>query len=194
MHRPRPAPSYGHIIFNTIALVTASVQVFRPLLVTETGSSFGKAMFEASLISVALRQAASLTTADIGEVMPSNVPGKINRTIRRAKGMVGVISVWSFPFYRSVRGFAYALVLGNAIVLKSSEDSPLSGDLVLADLPTDADVPAGVFNVITTSRDGAAICRPTKSSARARSTMPSWRDPWPRPASFVPRRRASRPR
>ncbi|NVO25671.1 aldehyde dehydrogenase family protein [Donghicola sp. B5-SW-15] len=143
--------------YRAAELFAERQEAFARVLIAETGSSFGKAMYECSLIPVALRQAASLTTAEIGEVMPSNIPGKINRTIRRARGVIGVISPWNFPLYLSVRGFAYALALGNTIVLKPSEDSPLTGGLMLAELFADAGFPAGTLNVVTTSRDGAAM-------------------------------------
>ncbi|MBB5539143.1 aldehyde dehydrogenase family protein [Rhizobium giardinii] len=128
---------------------------FARALIAETGSTFGKAMYECSLIPVALREAAGLTTREIGEVLPSNVPGRINRTMRRPRGVIGVISPWNFPLYLSVRGFVYALALGNTIVLKPSEDSPVSGGLMLAHLLSDAGFPPGVFNVVTASRESA---------------------------------------
>ncbi|MCZ7911487.1 aldehyde dehydrogenase family protein [Agrobacterium leguminum] len=125
-------------------------------LIAETGSTFGKAAYECSLIPVALREAAGLTTREIGEILPSNVPGRVNRTMRGPRGVIGVISPWNFPLYLSVRGFAYALALGNTIVLKPSEDSPISGGLMLAHLLSDAGFPPGVFNVVTTAREGAS--------------------------------------
>jgi acyl-CoA reductase-like NAD-dependent aldehyde dehydrogenase len=107
---------------------------FVKALVHETGSGFGKAMFECSLIPLALREAAGLTTQPSGEIYPSNVPGKVNRVERAAAGVVGVISPWNFPIYLSLRGFVYALALGNTAVLKPSEDSPLTGGTMLAEL------------------------------------------------------------
>lgn len=130
---------------------------FADVLMAETGSGFGKTMFEcANLTLVALRGAGALATQGIGEIYPSNIPGKVNRTLRTPKGVVGVISPWNFPLYLSVRGFIYAVALGNTVVLKPSEESPLSGGLMLAELFADAGFPPGVINVVTTSREGAA--------------------------------------
>lgn len=133
------------------------MQDFAGVIMAETGSGFGKTMFEcAHLTLVALRGAGSLATQSIGEIYPSNIPGKVNRTIRTPKGVVGVISPWNFPLYLSVRGFIYAVALGNTVVLKPSEDSPVSGGLMLAELFADAGFPPGVVNVVTASREGAA--------------------------------------
>lgn len=133
------------------------IQDFAAVLMSETGSGFGKSMFEcANLSLVALRSAGNVATEAIGEIYPSNIPGKVNRTVRSPKGVVGVISPWNFPLYLSLRGFIYAVALGNTAVIKPSEDSPISGGLMLAELFADAGFPPGVINVITTSREGAA--------------------------------------
>ena len=151
-----PAAERAAYFYRAAELFSEKQQAFAETLIAETGSAFGKAMFECSLVPVALRQAAALTTSAIGEILPSNVPGKSNKVIRKAKGVIGVVSPWNFPLYLSLRGFIHALALGNTIVLKPSEDSPVSGGLLLAQLLSEAGFPAGVFNVVTTSRDGAS--------------------------------------
>lgn len=152
-----PPAARAGLFHRAAALFTERQDAFVQALIQETGSGFGKAMFECSLVPLALAEAAGLTTREIGEIYPSQVPGKINRTMRAPAGVVGVVSPWNFPLYLSLRGFVYALALGNTAVLKPSEDSPLVGGLMLAELFADAGFPEGVFNVITTSRDGAAM-------------------------------------
>ncbi len=152
-----PPAARAGLFHRAAALFSARQQEFANMLVTETGSGFGKAMFECSLVPLALAEAAGLTTREIGEIYPSQVPGKINRTMRAPAGVVGVVSPWNFPLYLSMRGFIYALALGNTAVLKPSEDSPISGGVMLAELFAEAGFPPGVFNVVTTSRDGAAM-------------------------------------
>lgn len=153
------SPAMRVALFQKVAdLFEQRMQSFADVLMAETGSGFGKSMYEcAHLTLVALRGAGSLATQEIGEIYPSNVPGKVNRTLRTPKGVVGVISPWNFPLYLSVRGFIYALALGNTVVLKPSEDSPVSGGLMLAELFADAGFPAGVLNIVTSSREGAAM-------------------------------------
>lgn len=152
-----PPAARAALIHRASALFAERQQEFVNMLVAETGSGLGKAMFECSLVLLAFAEAAGLTTREVGEIYPSQVPGKINRTVRTPAGVVGVVSPWNFPLYLSVRGFIYALALGNTAVLKPSEDSPVSGGLMLAQLFADAGFPAGVFNVVTTSREGAPM-------------------------------------
>src|SRR5439155_13054501 len=68
------------------------------------------------------------------------------------RGVVGVISPWNFPFAIPCTQAAYAVAAGNAVVLKPSELTPLSGVLVER-LFADAGVPDGLVSVV--AGDGA---------------------------------------
>jgi aldehyde dehydrogenase (NAD+) len=126
-------------------------QEFVDSLVQEGGSWVGKAMFESGYSVEALRAAAAMVFHMNGEVLPSE-HGKLSMAVRQPLGVVSVISPWNFPLLLSVRGFAVAMAIGNTIVLKPSEETPLSGGLLLAEVFEAAGLPAGVFNVVTCSR------------------------------------------
>jgi aldehyde dehydrogenase (NAD+) len=127
-------------------------QELEQMLTTETGAVRAKAGFEVGYCTELLRQAASLTYQASGEVAPSNVSGKINYFIRKPVGVVSVIAPWNFPYILTLRAVAPALALGNAVVLKPSEETPLAGGLLVAEVFEEAGVPAGVLNVITCAR------------------------------------------
>jgi aldehyde dehydrogenase (NAD+) len=76
--------------------------------------------------------------------------------VRQPLGVVSVISPWNFPLLLSTRGLAFALALGNTVVLKPSEETPVSGGLLIAELFADAKLPPGIFNVVTCSRENVA--------------------------------------
>lgn len=122
------------------------------MLTTETGAVRAKAGFEVGYCTELIRQAASLTYQVSGEVAPSNVAGKVNYFMRRPVGVVSVISPWNFPYILTLRAVAPALALGNAVVLKPSEETPLAGGLLVAEVFEEAGVPPGVLNVITCAR------------------------------------------
>jgi len=67
---------------------------------------------------------------------------------REPVGVVGVIVPWNYPMIMAAWKIAPALVVGNSVVLKPSEKSPLTA-LRLADLALQAGIPPGVFNVVT---------------------------------------------
>ncbi len=72
---------------------------------------------------------------------------KAGRTLRRPHGVVGIISPWNFPFSTPATEVIAALVMGNSVVLKPSELTPLSA-LELKSLLTSAGVPDEVFQVV----------------------------------------------
>lgn len=61
---------------------------------------------------------------------------------------------WNFPIGMGTRKIAPALAAGCTVVLKPSEDTPLSS-IALARLAEKAGIPAGVINVIPSSRANA---------------------------------------
>ncbi|MFT4620338.1 MAG: acyl-CoA reductase-like NAD-dependent aldehyde dehydrogenase [Sulfitobacter sp.] len=123
--------------------------------VAEGGGWFGKGMFESGYVPEIFRAAAAMCYNSIGEMMPSD-HGKVSLVQRVPMGVVGVISPWNMPGILTARGFAFPMAAGNTIVLKPSEDTPYAGGLFFAEVCEEAGVPAGVFNVITCSRDRVA--------------------------------------
>jgi acyl-CoA reductase-like NAD-dependent aldehyde dehydrogenase len=71
-------------------------------------------------------------------------------TRREPLGVVAAITPFNFPLILSSSKIAPALAAGNTVVHKPSSDTPLSA-LIMADILTEAGVPAGVFNVVTGS-------------------------------------------
>lgn len=118
----------------------------------EGGGWYGKCMFEAGYVSEVFRAAAALCYGSVGEVLPSE-HGKLSTAMRVPIGVVGVISPWNMPGILSSRGLAFPMAAGNTIVLKPSEETPYSGGLFFAEVLEEAGVPAGVFNVVTCSRE-----------------------------------------
>lgn len=71
-------------------------------------------------------------------------------TRREPLGVVGAITPFNFPLILSSSKIAPALAAGNTVVHKPAEDTPLSA-LLMAEILTEAGVPAGVVNVVTGS-------------------------------------------
>jgi len=71
----------------------------------------------------------------------------LNYTLRTSIGPVGVITPWNTPFMLATWKIAPALAAGCTVVHKPAEWSPLTAGL-LAEICTDAGLPAGVLNVV----------------------------------------------
>ena len=124
-------------------------------LQAEGGGWFGKGMFESGYLPQIFRAAAAETFAPIGEIMPSE-HHKVSMATRHPMGVISVISPWNFPALLTSRGFAFPLAAGNTIVLKPSEETPYTGGLFFAEICEAVGLPAGVFNVISCSRNNVA--------------------------------------
>jgi succinate-semialdehyde dehydrogenase/glutarate-semialdehyde dehydrogenase len=81
------------------------------------------------------------------------------RIVHEPLGVVGVIAPWNFPFAIPFTQTAFAVAAGNAVVLKPSQLTPLSGALV-AELFTAAGAPDGLVRVAQGGDEtGAALVR-----------------------------------
>jgi len=119
------------------------------LLARETGASFGFGMFQMGFVPGLLRQAAAAAYAPLGQIIPSDHPGTLAMGIRRPVGVVGAIAPWNAALILSARSIAAPLALGNTVVLKPSELSPVVGGLLWGEIFSEAGLPAGVLNVVT---------------------------------------------
>ncbi len=73
-------------------------------------------------------------------------------------GVIGVITPWNGPFILALNPTAQALVAGNAVLLKPSEVTPFSAQL-LAEFFEQAGLPEGVLQVLAGDGEtGAALC------------------------------------
>lgn len=126
------------------------------LLVKETGSTVIKAHVELDSCIGITSKATTYPFLMETSVMPSMIPDKMNYTIRKPVGVVGAIGPFNFPMYLAVRTVAPALAAGNAVVLKPSSTTPITGGTLIAKIFEEAGLPAGVFSVVvpTTSEIG----------------------------------------
>lgn len=120
--------------------------------VEEGGAWIGFSMFETGYTPGIYRSAAAVCYQPLGEVMPSSY-GKLSLVVREPLGVVAAISPWNAPLLLSSRGVAVALAVGNTVVLKPSEETPVAGGVILAQAFEEAGLPKGVFNVVTCSRE-----------------------------------------
>ena len=88
-----------------------------------------------------------------GEVITSDRQDENIFLFHKPVGVVAGILPWNFPFFLIARKMAPALVTGNTIVIKPSEETP-NNCFEFAKLVAETDLPAGVFNVVCGSGAG----------------------------------------
>jgi acyl-CoA reductase-like NAD-dependent aldehyde dehydrogenase len=121
----------------------------------ETGSTIGIAMFQMFFVPGLFREAAAQAYSVTGEIIPADYPGAFFMALRQPAGVVGAFGPFNVPYILSSRAFALPLAYGNTAVLKPSEEAPVSGGLILAEIFEEAGFPPGVLNVITHTKEDA---------------------------------------
>ncbi|MET9848818.1 aldehyde dehydrogenase family protein [Streptomyces ossamyceticus] len=135
---------------KALRVVEEREQEIAEVIIAELGGTRLKAGFELHLAKEFLRESIQLALRPEGRIIPSPVEGKENRLYRVPVGVVGVISPFNFPFLLSLKSVAPALALGNGVVLKPHEDTPVTGGTLVAKIFEEAGLPAGLLNVVVT--------------------------------------------
>ena len=117
-------------------------------LIDEIGSPISKAMFEFNKGLTMLRAAAGMCRNVRGETIPSDAPGKFSMSIREPLGVVAIITPFNVPLIKTTRLVSNALAVGNTVVHLPSEMAPHLS-IIMAELVSDAGIPAGAYNVVT---------------------------------------------
>ena len=73
--------------------------------------------------------------------------GAVNYALRVPKGVIAVISPWNLPLLLMTWKVGPALACGNCVVVKPSEETPLTATL-LGEVMNEAGIPKGVYNVV----------------------------------------------
>ena len=125
----------------------------------DIGKPISSAVMEAHIAASMCRHFGELADKIYtGQIAPSD-PGSSAMHIRKPRGVVGAIVPWNFPIINAVLKLAPALAAGNSVVLKPSELSPGSAQL-LARLCDEAEIPPGTVSFVPgDGSTGAAIAR-----------------------------------
>lgn len=144
-------PYSRRIVFErAIRLIEEREQDITEAIIAELGGTRLKSAFELHLAKEFLREAIQLALRAEGQILPSPVDGKENRVYRVPAGVIGVVSPFNFPFLLSLKAVAPALALGNAVVLKPHQNTPVCGGALVARVLEEAGLPPGLLNVVIT--------------------------------------------
>ncbi|MEX3947763.1 NAD-dependent succinate-semialdehyde dehydrogenase [Paraburkholderia sp. EG287B] len=124
------------------------------IMTAEQGKPYAEALGEVAYAASFLTWFAEEARRAYGDVIPAPKKGARIVVTKEPVGVVGAITPWNFPLAMVTRKAGPALAAGCTMVLKPSEETPLSA-LALAELAVEAGIPRGVFNVV--SGDAPAI-------------------------------------
>lgn len=162
----RPGAQRAAVLSAAADAIDRRVERIAQDMTLEMGKPLREARMEAARGAAILRFFAGEAWRPKGELYEQSATGGSIYTIRRALGVVGLITPWNFPFAIPVWKSAPALIYGNTVVMKLAQESPLTG-LHIAACFEEAGLPAGVFNIVIGR--GAEVGTPLVNHPRVRA-------------------------
>ena len=169
--RRKTAKERAQILRRWFDLITAETEALAQLMTTEQGKPLGRGARRGRLRRILHRVVRRGRKARLRHA-PSRPRSARKRyvTIKQPIGVVAAIAPWNFPIAMITRKVAPALAAGCTIVVKPAEETPLCA-LAIAKLALDAGVPAGVFNIVTTTRCARRRQGALRRRARAQAVV-----------------------
>lgn len=137
----------GQVLSEIVALMKSQKNELAECIAIESGKPMQDAISE---VNAAILQGEFFSGEGMrlyGRTLTSGMPGKYTYSVRQPLGIAGLIVPANTPIANISWKTFPALVCGNSVILKASEDAP-SIAILFASLTKKAGLPDGVFNVI----------------------------------------------
>ncbi len=145
-----PIKERAQVFYRYKTLLEKNAQALAALVQEENGKTMSEALAEVEKSIEVTEFACSMPQLASGEILEVS-RGVECRIDRYPLGVVACITPFNFPNMVPNWTIPNALVLGNTMILKPSEQVPLSSSMI-ADLLKEAGLPAGVFNIVNGSQ------------------------------------------
>ncbi len=129
-------------------LITEHTDRLAVLITEEMGKPFAEARGEVAYGASFVDWFAEEGRRIYGDVINPHMTDKRILVIKQPVGVVAAITPWNFPLAMITRKVSPALAAGCTVVIKPSEDTPLTA-LAVCELANQAGMPAGVINCVT---------------------------------------------
>jgi aldehyde dehydrogenase (NAD+) len=153
-------PARADHLYAWSTAIAARQEELAQAVCREVGKPIAEARGEVGRCLTILRYHAGEAVRAVGSVIPAQAAGALQYSLQEPLGVVALITPWNFPLAIPLWKAAPALAFGNTVVLKPSEMSSHVATL-LAETARQAELPAGVFNVVlgTGQGSGAPLLR-----------------------------------
>lgn len=156
--RLTPGPKRGEILFHVAEMMLAKKEELARAMTREMGKVLSESRGDVQEAIDMVYFIAGEGRRSHGYTAPCELPSKYGLCERVPIGVCGLITPWNFPSAIPIWKLAPALVLGNTVVFKPAEDTPLLAQM-LVEIFVEAGVPKGVLNLVhgTGEEAGAAL-------------------------------------
>lgn len=145
--RKTPAPRRAEMLFRAAEIMRQRKEELAQLVTNEMGKVIAEGRGDVQEAIDMTYYMAGEGRRQFGLVAPVELPNKFGMCVRDPIGVVGAITPWNFPTAIPCWKLMPALVLGNTVVFKPAEDTPLCAAALVAILE-EAGLPPGVVNMV----------------------------------------------
>ncbi|MBV6443415.1 MAG: NAD-dependent succinate-semialdehyde dehydrogenase [Haliscomenobacteraceae bacterium CHB4] len=146
--RSKTATSRAHTLRRWYDLILEHAEDLALLMTLEQGKPLAESRGEVRYGASFIEWFAEEGKRAYGDIIPPHQAGLRLLVTKQPVGVVAAITPWNFPNAMITRKVAPALAAGCTVVLKPSEETPLSA-LALVELAQRAGFPPGVLNIVT---------------------------------------------
>ncbi len=158
MWRATPSPVRARVLFRLKALLEEHKEELARTLTTEHGKVIAETRGEVQRGIENVEHACGIPTLMMGDTVEEIAVGIDSSSWRQPLGVFGIITPYNFPVMIPLWFWPYAVATGNTVVLKPSEQDPLTHQKIVG-LAEEAGLPPGVLNVVHGGRECVeAIC------------------------------------
>ncbi len=156
--RSTPAVERVRVLFRLKGLLDEHKEELARSMTVEHGKTLPETRGEVRRGIENVEHACGIPSLMMGETLEDVAPGIDCESVRQPLGVFGIISPYNFPVMIPLWFWPYAVATGNTVVLKPSEQDPLTHQKVVQ-LAEQAGLPPGVLNVVHGGREAVeAIC------------------------------------
>jgi malonate-semialdehyde dehydrogenase (acetylating)/methylmalonate-semialdehyde dehydrogenase len=150
--RATPVVERVRVLFRLRSLLEENRDALALSLTQEHGKILDDARGEIQRGIENIEHACGMPTLLMGETLEDIARGIDCETIRQPLGVFAIIAPYNFPVMIPLWFWPYAVAAGNTVVLKPSEQDPLTHQMVV-ELAVRAGLPAGVLNIVHGARE-----------------------------------------
>ncbi len=143
-----PAPKRAEILFRAGELLTERKELYAHDMTREMGKILLEARGDVQEAIDMANFMAGEGRRQYGQTTPAELASKFAMSVRAPLGVCGLISPWNFPMAIPAWKIFPALICGNTVVIKPSEDAPLSCHHLVRTLDEEG-LPRGALNLVS---------------------------------------------
>ena len=167
-----PIVERSRVMFRLRQIMDDRFNEIAALVTREHGKTLAESRAEVQRAVEMVEFACGIPSMSVGDTMPNIARDVDAETNRHPLGVCVGITPYNFPSMVPMWMIPVALTCGNTFVLKPSEKTPLSANLI-GEMLIEAGLPPGVFGIVHGDKESCLLYTSPSPRDRQKSRMPS---------------------